>query len=61
MARRKRLCILIDFVNEYSVDSPQNAPLPVWNPPTIEHQILDADEGRRYPQRTRHPPDYFHY
>jgi len=43
------------------VDSPQNAPLPVWNPPTIEHQILDADEGRRYPQRTRHPPDYFRY
>ena len=50
---RKRMCV--------EVDSPVNVSLPVWNPPTIEHEVLDLGEGRRYPQRSRQPPDYLRY
>ena len=43
------------------IDCAESAPLPMWNPPSIEHKVVDAAENRRYPQRTRHLPDYLRY
>ena len=32
-----------------------------WNPPMIEHEVVEYEEERRYPQRARRAPDYFHF
>ena len=32
-----------------------------WNPPMTEHEIVESEEERRYPQRDRRAPDYFHF
>ena len=43
----------------------QNENSPPWTPPQIEHSIVPCDDAapppstRRYPSRSRRPPDYF--
>ena len=45
-------------LNESSDDTPHEV---VWNPPKIEHEVIEVEEERRYPQRSRRAPDYFHF
>ena len=37
------------------------APGVVWSPQTIEHEVVEPEEERRYPQHNRRAPDYFHF
>ena len=37
------------------------APGVVWSPSIIEHEVVEPEEERRFPQRNRRAPDYFHY
>ena len=45
-------------LSESSDDSPHET---IWTPPRIEHEVVVSEEERRYPQRDRRAPDYFHF
>ena len=42
--------------------SPDSKVVECWSPPSIEHEIMDAEESpteTHYPSRERRPPDWF--
>ena len=41
-----------------AVDTPCEA---TWNSPMTEHEVVESEEERRYPQCERRAPDYFHF
>ena len=41
-----------------AVDTPCEV---TWNPPMTEHEIVESEEERRYPQHDRRAQDYFHF
>ena len=53
-----RLRHRVQFQPEESEVRPQCSKDTPWNPPGIEHSIVEADAPeRRYPARNKHPPD----
>ena len=45
-------------LRESSDDAPHEV---VWNPPMIEHEVVETEEEWRYPRCNRRAPDYFHF
>ena len=42
--------------------SAMNTPCEViWSPPMTEHEVLESEEERQYPQHDHRAPDYFHF
>ena len=43
-------------------ESAGNTPSEVtWNPPMTEHEVVESEKERHYPQRDLRAPDYFHF
>ena len=55
-----RLCKRIQPSHTHS-EASTGAPGVVWSPSTIEHEVVEPEEERRYPQHNRRAPDYFHF
>ena len=55
---RKRIQLAPTCTTESLADTPCEV---AWNAPMIEHEVVESEEERRYLQRDRRAPDYFHF
>lgn len=56
-----RLCKWIQPAYTHSESSDDTSHEAVWNPPMIEHEVVELEEERCYPQLNQRAPDYFHF